>query len=294
MLTRSVLRLSFLVNLKFRDFDVSVAASLRSCRQMLILAAPAGQIVLSPEIRILNGAKLDLLRNPGLGTMAFGCCVGFNVVIHRYCLTLFCEQMPQPSWWRYAGPLRVLLLVCRRDPFVERFRLPSVLPPPVIPPASLLPRLAVVPWRLAYREKKKTSRMSLVRRTTTRIRPNGPHSVHSPKTRRRECPNQRRRRRRRRSRSSSSRRRSEEVSSNLHDEYGGQSSTGECPKCQENIKDRYGMRRHFMHRHLNDKIIIEEEGELQMPELRNVRESRSSPPRHEDVQDWKDPKRPET
>jgi hypothetical protein len=28
------------------------------------------------------------------------------------------------------------------------------------------------------------------------------------------------------------------------------------------IKDRYGMRRHFMHRHLNDKIIIEEEGEL--------------------------------
>jgi hypothetical protein len=39
-------------------------------------------------------------------------------------------------------------------------------------------------------------------------------------------------------------------------------STGECPKCQENIKDRYGMRRHFMHRHLNDKIIIEEEGEL--------------------------------
>jgi hypothetical protein len=39
-------------------------------------------------------------------------------------------------------------------------------------------------------------------------------------------------------------------------------STGECPKCSIRIKDRYGMRRHFMHRHLNDKIIIEEEGEL--------------------------------
>jgi hypothetical protein len=38
--------------------------------------------------------------------------------------------------------------------------------------------------------------------------------------------------------------------------------TGERPKCFMRMKDRYGMRRHFMHRHLNDKIIIEEEGEL--------------------------------
>jgi hypothetical protein len=38
--------------------------------------------------------------------------------------------------------------------------------------------------------------------------------------------------------------------------------TGACPKCSTLIKERYGMRRHFMHRHLNDKIIIEEEGEL--------------------------------
>jgi adenine-specific DNA methylase len=36
-------------------------------------------------------------------------------------------------------------------------------------------------------------------------------------------------------------------------------STGECPKCSTRIKDRYGMRRHFTHWHLYDKIIIEEE-----------------------------------
>jgi uncharacterized C2H2 Zn-finger protein len=38
--------------------------------------------------------------------------------------------------------------------------------------------------------------------------------------------------------------------------------TGACPKCSTLIRERYGMLRHFMHRHLNDKIIIEEEGEL--------------------------------
>jgi hypothetical protein len=42
----------------------------------------------------------------------------------------------------------------------------------------------------------------------------------------------------------------------------GTYSTGECPKCSIRIKDRFGMRLHFIHRHLNDKIIIEEEGEL--------------------------------
>jgi RNA polymerase-binding transcription factor DksA len=37
---------------------------------------------------------------------------------------------------------------------------------------------------------------------------------------------------------------------------------GACPKCSIEITSRRGMRRHFMHRHLNDKIIIDEEGEL--------------------------------
>jgi hypothetical protein len=37
-------------------------------------------------------------------------------------------------------------------------------------------------------------------------------------------------------------------------------SADEVPEMSRKIKNRYGMRRHFMHRHLNDKIIIEEEG----------------------------------
>jgi hypothetical protein len=37
---------------------------------------------------------------------------------------------------------------------------------------------------------------------------------------------------------------------------------GVCPKCDQAIFDRNRMRHHFMHRHLNDKIIIEEEGEF--------------------------------
>jgi hypothetical protein len=60
-------------------------------------------------------------------------------------------------------------------------------------------------------------------------------------------------------------------------------STGEYPKCSMRIKDRYGMRRHFMHRHLNDKIIIEEEANSRC-ELRNVRTPQSSSPTSEDVQ----------
>jgi hypothetical protein len=62
-----------------------------------------------------------------------------------------------------------------------------------------------------------------------------------------------------------------------HDEHGGQRQHRRVPQMLHAIKDRYGMRRHFMHRHLNDKIIIEEEANSRC-ELRNVRTPQSSSP----------------
>jgi hypothetical protein len=49
---------------------------------------------------------------------------------------------------------------------------------------------------------------------------------------------------------------------NLHDEYGGQRQHGRVPEVSREHQGPVRNAATFMHRHLNDKIIIEEEGEL--------------------------------
>jgi hypothetical protein len=103
MLTRSVLR--SLVNLKFRDFDVSKAVT-GVVVSSNVDSGSAGWPNTSspaPETYLKWCEILIALRNRWFGYYGFRCCVGFNVVsISVNASSSFCEQMPQPSWWRYA------------------------------------------------------------------------------------------------------------------------------------------------------------------------------------------------